>query len=63
MSKINTNLTGSGDISLNSRYLLDALNAFTGQEINFSCNGKTDPCVLSSSEDSDYMHIVMPLKS
>lgn len=62
-SKINTNLTGTGDISLNSRYLLDALNAFTGHEINFSCNGKTDPCVLSSSEDSDYMHIVMPLKS
>lgn len=62
-SKINSQVTGSGDISLNSRYLLDALNAFTGHEINFSCNGKTDPCVLNSSEDSDYMHIVMPLKS
>lgn len=62
-STIDTKVTGSGDISLNSRYLLDALNAFSGQSITFSCNGKTDPCVLTSSEDSDYVHVVMPLKS
>lgn len=62
-STINTNVSGSGDISLNSRYLLDALNAFHGASINFSCNGKVDPCVLTSSEDADYVHVVMPLKS
>lgn len=62
-STIATNVTGSGDISLNSRYLIDALNAFHGQSIIFSCNGKVDPCVLTSSEDNDYIHIVMPLKS
>lgn len=62
-STVATKVNGSGDISLNSRYLLDALNAFSGQSITFSCNGKTDPCVLTSSEDSDYVHVVMPLKS
>lgn len=62
-SMINTSPSGSGSVSLNSRYLLDALGAFHGQEIVFSCNGKTDPCVLKSGEDNDYLHIVMPLKS
>ena len=62
-STISTNVSGSGDISLNSRYLVDALNAFHGQHIKFSCNGKVDPCVLTSTEDSDYVHVVMPLKS
>jgi len=62
-SKIQSRISGSGDVSLNSRYLIDALNAFHGQSITFSCNGKVDPCVLTSADDTDYVHVVMPLKS
>jgi len=62
-SKVSAKISGSGDVSLNSRYLLDALGAFHGQAISFSCNGKIDPCVLTSADDVDYVHVVMPLKS
>ncbi len=56
-------ISGSSDITINSRYLLDALNAFHGEEINFNFNGKLDPVVLSDPNESDYVHLIMPLKS
>lgn len=55
--------TGSGDVTLNSRYLLDALGAFGGEKVNFMCNGKLDPVVLRDPEAQDYLHVVMPVKS
>lgn len=54
---------GSGSITLNSRYLLDALQAIVGDEVEFSFNGKLEPTLLKDSKNSDYIHIVMPLKS
>lgn len=55
--------TGEGDVTLNSRYLLDALNAFSSKEAAISFNGKLEPCVITSPESKDYTHVVMPLKS
>ncbi len=55
-------VTGDGDITLNSRYLLDGLQAIPGDEVTISFNGKLDPVVLRGAQD-DYTHIVMPLKS
>ncbi|MCA9344678.1 DNA polymerase III subunit beta [Candidatus Saccharibacteria bacterium] len=52
-----------GDITLNSRYLLDALGVMNGDEISISFNGKLEPCVLSDAKAKDYTHVVMPLKS
>lgn len=54
---------GTGSITLNSRYLLDGLNAFSSDEIVFGFNGKLEPTLLRDSKDGDYAHIVMPLKS
>ncbi len=54
---------GSGSITLNSRYLLDALNAFSSDDITFGFNGKLEPTLLHDPKTSDYNHIVMPLKS
>lgn len=54
---------GSGSITLNSRYLLDALNAFSSDEITFGFNGKLEPTLLTDPKANDYAHIVMPLKS
>lgn len=54
---------GSGSITLNSRYLLDALNVMNEENIEFSFNGKLDPTMLTESANSDYRHIIMPLKS
>lgn len=54
---------GSGEVTLNSRYLLDALNALNAKEVTFSFNGKLDACVLTSSESPDHTYLIMPLKS
>jgi len=56
---------GVGEITLNSRYLLDALNSMSSKEISMRFSGKTNPCVLTpvSKQKADYQHIIMPLKS
>ncbi len=56
-------ITGSSEVTVNSRYLLDALNAFHGEGITFSFNGKLEAVVLSDSTEKDYTHLIMPLKS
>lgn len=56
-------VTGGGAITLNSRYLLDALNALGGDEVSFCFNGKMEASVLRDPAKADYTHIVMPLKS
>ena len=64
-SRADAKVTGSGDVTLNSRYLLDALNAFSGDTLNFTFSSTTSPCVLTSADnkDADYLHVVMPLRS
>lgn len=56
-------VTGDGDITLNSRYILDALHALAGEDVSFSFNGKLEPCVLADPKANDYTHVIMPLKS
>ena len=60
-------VTGEGDITLNSRYLLDALGAVTEDEVEFGFNGKLEACVVRAASAKDqagnYTHIIMPLKS
>jgi len=56
-------VTGDATITLNSRYILDALNAFSGESIQINVNGKLDPCVLTSEDDPTYTHVIMPVKS
>lgn len=54
----------SGTVSLNSRYLSDALSVIDGSDIQFAFSGKLAPCIVSNGKkDSDYKHIIMPLKS
>lgn len=56
-------VSGGGDVTLNSRYLIDALNAFSGEDIEFCFNGKLEPCILKNSADPNYLHLIMPLRS
>lgn len=57
-------VSADGQVTLNSRYLADALSVLTGTTVEFRFSGKLSPCVLSTvSKNSDYVHIVMPLKS
>jgi DNA polymerase-3 subunit beta len=55
-----------GEISLNARYLADALAVMKSPSVTFAISGKLNPCVISpAGEDAtdDYIHIVMPLRT
>ncbi len=54
---------GSGTITLNSRYLLDALHVLAGTDVSFSFNGRLEPSLLKDPAAIDYQHVIMPLKS
>jgi DNA polymerase-3 subunit beta len=62
-SSATAKIEGSGEVTLNSRYLIECLNALEGDEVTFSFNGKLDPCVLSSKKSSNQTYLIMPLKS
>ena len=53
-----------GQITLNSGYLGEALAVIDGDEVEFGFSGKIAPCLLKSTkENTNYYHIIMPLKS
>ncbi len=55
-----------GEISLNARYLQDALSVMKSAQVTFAISGKLNACVLSPAGDEandDYMHLVMPLRT
>lgn len=54
---------GQDTITLNSRYIIDALQALEGDEVTLSFNGKVEPSTLTSPSHKDYLHVIMPLKS
>lgn len=56
-------IKGEGSITLNSRYLLDALNVISDNEVVFGFNGKLEPSTLKPAGAKDYTHVIMPLKS
>lgn len=61
-SEIKTEVEVDGKITLNSRFLLDALNAMDGEKVNFRFSNRLDPIVLQAEKKTDYIHIIMPLK-
>ena len=50
-------------VTLNSRYLLDALNSTVEGKIIFSMSNKLDPIKIKNAKSDDYTHIIMPLNS
>ena len=57
-------ISEDGVVTLNSRYLNEALTVLDGPEIVFRFSGKLSPCVLTdTNKDASYKHIIMPLKS
>lgn len=52
-----------GELTLNSRYLLEGLQALEGDQVEVNFSDKLDPLLLRNPKSKDYLHIVMPLKS
>jgi len=62
-SEAGAEVNGEGSVTLNSRYLLEALSCVESPTITFGFSGKLAPCVIRPVGDATYQHIVMPLKS
>lgn len=62
-STIETEVNAEGKVTLNSRFLSDALNALDSKEIIFEFSPNITPVVLKNQKNEDYTHIVMPLNS
>lgn len=62
-SQISTTPTGDGQVTLNSRYIIEALGTIDSKTVSFGFSGKLAPCVLKTEGDDTYQHIIMPLKS
>lgn len=56
-------IDSEGTITLNSRYILDAVGALEGSSMTISFNGKLEPCVIRGVDHDEYTHVIMPLKS
>lgn len=62
-SAMKANISDDAKVTLNSRYLLDALNATTEDKVCIEISGKISPVVVKNVKTDDYTHIIMPLKS
>ncbi len=62
-SEISTEVELDGKVTLNSRFLLDAINALGGDKVHLGFSNKLDPVVIKADGVDNYIHIVMPLKS
>lgn len=63
-SEAEATVSADGEVTLNSRYLLEALGCLDSKEIQFGFSGKLAPCVLTAKDKTaEYQHIIMPLKS
>lgn len=63
-STIAAEVTGDGSVSLNSRYLSEALAVIASDSLAVGFSGKLAPIVLRPDDKNpDYTHIIMPLKS
>lgn len=63
-SELEAEITGDGQVTLNSRYLTEALGVIDAETISFSFSGKLSPIILqSTTKDTNYYHVIMPLKS
>lgn len=63
-SELDAEIDGDGQVTLNSRYLAEALTVLDAKTISFAFSGKLSPTILkATTENTNYYHVIMPLKS
>jgi len=63
-SEASAEVSADGQVTLNSRYLIDGLNCIDSKQVQFRFSGKLAPCILTAAgAEPDYKHVIMPLKS
>ena len=61
-SEIEAEVTDDARVTLNSRFLIDAINALEETKLSFGISGKLSPVVIRNEKSGKYTHIIMPLK-
>lgn len=62
--EITINYKGSPiEISFNSRYLLDVVNALPDEAIDLNFNDSSSPCLIKSESDAGFSSVVMPMRT
>ncbi|MBR3263679.1 DNA polymerase III subunit beta [Candidatus Saccharibacteria bacterium] len=62
-SVIETEIKEEGKVTINSRFLMDALNVLQEKDIIFEFSNRISPILLRNKKSKDYTHIIMPLNS
>lgn len=63
-SEAEATVSADGQVTLNSRYLLEALGCIDSKQVSFRFSGKLAPCIITAADQApDYQHVIMPLKS
>ena len=59
------NIQGDDQVNFNAKYLIDAMQIFPSSDLEFGFSGKLAPCVIKpiGKKASEYLHIIMPLRS
>ena len=57
------NSNGENEIALNAQFLLDALLVISGEKVVFKLGESLAPVLLSTPDDPDFRHLIMPLKN
>ena len=60
-SEIETEIKKSGKVKLDSRFLMDALNALKEEQVKMEFSTGTTPALITNLKDKKYRHIIMPL--
>ena len=61
-SEIEAEVKADAKVTLNSKFLIDAINALEETKLKFGISGKLSPVVISNEKSKKYTHIIMPLK-
>lgn len=61
-STVPAEVVGTSDITINARYINDALGQIGSEQAEISFNEKLQPCVIKG-DDPNYLQVIMPLKS
>jgi DNA polymerase-3 subunit beta len=62
-SDISTKVGMDGKVSLNSKFVLEALNVVSEEKVRIGFSDKVKPVVIKNEGNDDYIHISMPIQS
>ena len=62
-SEIEVEVEQDAKVTINSRFLIDAINALDESSMIFEFSERLTPVVIRNEKNKKYTHIIMPLKS